>query len=373
MKKYIWAIAAVIMVAGTITFVACNKDNDNNHIVNPSYVSAKGGSTLNQLRNVMVAYYAACDSAYQADSTTFLSVCANNDTTNFLKVTGISAELLSAYRSLALQELEDFIKDNPNFKPDENPCTSCSYNALPRLGTLASATSGHMAALVPFKIGGNDRQRLANCISWCEIMTTPCGMTACISACMGEYVSINPYDLFGVGLKPYFVSLKQMIDNKDFSDYEDGLKKAQLLFYTIGETYPAITEDETQIMDMDYIGNILTTITSAKPIEILSVARDAEMMVIRNIQSSPERDLYLRIISEIKYVMEYSSSVLYTNIPYEDRLNNCIEYETDQIFNHSTWIKQAIWIAGIPESFLTLAAECALSAALYPDDPRMSF
>ena len=187
MKKYIWAIAAVIMVAGTISFVACNKDNDNNQIVNPSYVSAKGGSTLNQLRNVMVAYYAACDSAYQADSTTFLSVCANNDTTNFLKVTGISSEMMAAYRTLALQELEDFVKDNPSFKPDENPCTSCSYNALPRLGTLASATSGHMAALVPFKIGGNDRQRLANCISWCEIMTTPCGMTACISACMGEY------------------------------------------------------------------------------------------------------------------------------------------------------------------------------------------
>lgn len=192
MKKYIWAIAAVIMVAGTITFVVCNNDNNNNQIVNPSYVSAKGGSTLDQLRNVMVAYYTACDSAYQADSTTFLSACANNDTTNFLKVTGISSEMLSAYRSLALQELEDFIKDNPSFKPDENPCTSCSYNALPRLGALASATSGHMVALAPFKIGGNDRQRLANCISWCEMMTTPCGMTACLSACMGEY----KYDLF---------------------------------------------------------------------------------------------------------------------------------------------------------------------------------
>ena len=361
------------MVAGVITFVACNKDSESNQITNPSFPSAKGNSTLNHLRNVMVAYYAACDSAYQADSTTFLSVCANNDTTNFLKVTGISSEMMATYHTLALQELEDFVKDNPSFKPDENPCTSCSYNALPRLGTLASATSGHMAALVPFKIGGNDRQRLANCISWCEMMTTPCGMTACISACMGEYININPYDLFGVRLKSYFVSLKKMIDDKDFSDYEDGLNKAQLLLNTIGETYPAITDDEAKIIDMDYIGNIITVITSTKPIEILSVARDAEIMVMQNIQSSSERDLYLRIISEVKYVTEYSSSVLYTNIPYEDRLNNCIEYETDQIFNHSTWIKQAMWIAGIPESFLALAAECALAAALYPDDPRMSF
>lgn len=44
MKKYIWAIAAVIMIAGTITFVACNKDI-NNQIVNPSYVSAKNSLT----------------------------------------------------------------------------------------------------------------------------------------------------------------------------------------------------------------------------------------------------------------------------------------------------------------------------------------
>lgn len=195
MKKYIWAIAAGIMIAGVVTIVACSKDNETNQSVNPAFSSTKGGTTLNQLRNVMVAYYAACDSAFQADSTTFLSVCANNDTTNFLKVTGISSEMMAAYRTLALQELEDFVKDNPNFKPDENPCTSCSYNALPRLGTLASATSGHMAALVPFKIGGNDRQRLANCISWCEIMTTPCGMTACISACMGEYYQVN-YHIF---------------------------------------------------------------------------------------------------------------------------------------------------------------------------------
>ena len=209
-KFFAVAIIACIMVAGAITVISCSKDSETKQTIHPSYLSTKGGSTLNQLQNVMAAYFAACDSAYQADSATFLTVCANNDTINFLKVTGISAELLSTYRTLALQELEDFVKDNPTFKPDENPCTSCSYNALPRLAAIASATSGHMAALIPFKIGGNDRQRLANCISWCEIMTTPCGMSACLSACMGEYNfetygnilypmnTINPYDNAGI-------------------------------------------------------------------------------------------------------------------------------------------------------------------------------
>lgn len=195
MKKNILAIAAAIMMVGTITFVACNKDSDTNQIVNPSYVSAKGGSTLNQLRNVMVAYYAACDSAYQADSTTFLSICANNDTINFLKVTGISSELLSAYRSLALQEYVEFLKDNPDFKFDEKPCASCANSALPRFGILSSKTSGHLSALIPLKIENDNLTHLLNCIKKCEEITTSNRLAMCLSTCIAEKYDDNyvPY------------------------------------------------------------------------------------------------------------------------------------------------------------------------------------
>lgn len=50
MKKNILAIAAAIMMVGTITFVACNKDSDTNQIA-PQSVSLTGtiwGSVLNE-------------------------------------------------------------------------------------------------------------------------------------------------------------------------------------------------------------------------------------------------------------------------------------------------------------------------------------
>ena len=185
MKKNILAIAAAIMVAGTITFVACNKDSDMNQIVNPSYVSAKGGSTLNQLRNVMVAYYAACDSAYQADSTSFLLACANSDTTNFLKVTGMSFGLISAYQSLALIENEDYISNHPDLIKEVTQCSICQEHALPRLGNLASQTNGHLSALIPESSVDINRDQLNRIIYTCRC-SAPNIMVACISACMRD-------------------------------------------------------------------------------------------------------------------------------------------------------------------------------------------
>lgn len=185
MKKCIWAIAAVIMVAGTITFVACNKDNDTNHVVNPSYVSVKEDSILKQFRSVIVAYYAACDSAYRADSTTFLSICANNDTTNFYKVTGISSEMLRTYRAIMLQELEACLNNNPNFKPDEKDCLTCSDSALVKIGRIEHATKGQMANAITSN-DLIDLRSLWDTLAYCHQNSSTKRITSCISAVMGE-------------------------------------------------------------------------------------------------------------------------------------------------------------------------------------------
>jgi len=154
-------------------------------IVNPSYVSAKGGSTLNQLHNVMVAYYAACDSAYQADSTSFLSVCANNDTINFYKVTGISSEMLLAYRAIILQELEEYLHNNLNFKPDGNDCLICSDSALVKLGRIERATKGQMANSITIN-DLIDLRSLLDTLGYCHQNSSTKKITSCIGATMGE-------------------------------------------------------------------------------------------------------------------------------------------------------------------------------------------
>lgn len=40
--------------------------------------------------------------------------------------------------------------------------------------------------------------------------------------------------------------------------------------------------------------------------------------------------------------------------------------------NHISVIKQIGFIAGMPETFLALAAECAIMAVADPGDPRMN-
>lgn len=191
MKKYIWTIAASIMIAGVITIVACSKDNETEQSINPTFSSTKGGTTLNQLRNVMVAYYAACDSAYQADSTTFLYICDNNDTTSFLNITGISVEMIAAYRSYVLQELNMFLSDNPNFKPEYTPNNGSLISPLQYISSIESATSGHMAELVPSYISEDIQYLILNYTYNLQTMNSTFTMTACIAANIGEYYKLN--------------------------------------------------------------------------------------------------------------------------------------------------------------------------------------
>lgn len=227
MKKYIWVFAACIMIAGVITVVACSKDNDNNQNFQYSAYSAKGGSTLNQLRDVMVAYYAACDSAYQADSTVFLSVCANNDISGFLNMTNISNETIAAFSSLALKELDEYLKDNPDFKPDNILCSDFS---LPLLGKTISLTSGHLASIVSSNLGMNNRIYLENCI-YLYSMNKSNDVVIGLSAGIGEeyllYSIRRSLDsavcelnhLCNIAYQKDSLSLLQICDDNNISDF----------------------------------------------------------------------------------------------------------------------------------------------------------
>ena len=191
MKKYIWAIAAGIMIAGVVTIVACSKDNETSQSVNPTFSSAKGGTTINQLRNVMVAYYAACDSAYQADSITFLSICNNNDTAGFLSTTGISVEMIASYQSLILQELNAFLLDNPDFKSEYCPISGSVDTPLQYIGSIESSTSGHMADLIPNYISDDVRYLIVNYTYNIQTVTSPFILTACVTVNIGENYKLN--------------------------------------------------------------------------------------------------------------------------------------------------------------------------------------
>lgn len=184
-------MAALIMMAGIVTLVACNKEVGfiNAEDGQSSILATKGEmTTFSKLHSDMIEYYEACDNAFLKDSISFIKACEDNDTVMFLKLTGISDSLLNTICNLAKQEAEEFAVNNLNFKPLEEYCKECSKKALPRIGKIVTLTHGNTASLAKLPIEGNNRVYLEYCIRKCEMMTTPCEMSACISACMGEHL-----------------------------------------------------------------------------------------------------------------------------------------------------------------------------------------
>lgn len=195
MKKYIWSITACIMIVGAITIVACSKDNEHNHDSQYTAYSSKGSSTLNQLRNVLVAYYAACDSAYQADSTAFLAVCSNNDTASFLNITGISVEMVESFCSYVLQDLNSFLLVNSSFVPEHTPSNESFVFPLQNIGSIESTTSGHMADLIPSNIAEDVHRLILSNAYNIQTMESHFTMAACMAANIGDYYKLN-YSLY---------------------------------------------------------------------------------------------------------------------------------------------------------------------------------
>lgn len=168
-----------------------------------------------------------------------------------------------------------------------------------------------------------------------------------------------------------------MLNEHNYLDYEDALLKAHNMIDEMDFQHSQYTEEELAVIDMNYLYDHLRPIVSANSKEIMPVAKKSEWDVYTGNLSDKEKDIYLFVISEIKYICDGYADVMDmapndSGRSYDERLDSCIDYELDQIFNHSSVIKQIGFIAGLPETFLALAAECAIMAVADPGDPRMN-
>ena len=84
MKNIFFAVTALLLIAGTITIISCNKDNSPFQKTNTTSVAMKGDVKFDQLREIITEFYTACDNAFANDPDVFISVCESNDETSFL-------------------------------------------------------------------------------------------------------------------------------------------------------------------------------------------------------------------------------------------------------------------------------------------------
>ena len=194
--------------------------------------------------------------------------------------------------------------------------------------------------------------------------------------------SINPYDKHGYLIIDFFDKLSAYISSSDNLSYEQVRSYANTLLDSIYSYYPTLPAKRIESLDTSILLSIVRQILNSEEDNTLYAAQQAEMFVLESAMDLDSKDAFFQIISELKFCM-----IAYTTIEdltaeniasnhqnpnnYEQRVDNCIGYETSQIFDHGSWLKQAIFIAGLPGSFIEIAVECMAVAATNPDDPRM--
>lgn len=194
--------------------------------------------------------------------------------------------------------------------------------------------------------------------------------------------SVNPYDEHGYLIINLFNKLGTYISNSGDLSYEQVQLYASALLDSINPYYPTLSEKKIESLDTTILQSVVRQILSSEEDNIFDVAQQAELFVLESAMDLDAKDAFLQIISELKFcMMAYArtenqkpgntASNQHNPNTYEQRVDNCISYETSQIFEHGSWLKQAIFIAGLPESFITIAVECMTIAATNPDDPRM--
>ena len=195
MKKIGSAITTISMLAGILVAVACDKDREASTLsVNNSFCPYKVSTISNQLRNAMMAFYSACDRAYHNDSTAFLSICDNNDTADFIRVTGVSSQMLLDFQALVLQELENFCALNPTYTPGENNHKEYANSPLSTIGALSGATSGHLSDLYPSSLTEYDYYNMMDAILMYAEEDSPFVITTSICALLGAYFTETSQD-----------------------------------------------------------------------------------------------------------------------------------------------------------------------------------
>ncbi len=145
MKKTIWSFAAIALLGGAITLVACSKENDITKISNPSTPAAKSSSTLQNLNNRTVEFLQYIDAAYAQNATQFMNICSSGDIAAFSNFIQVPDTLENKMVELTNQAYQEFLQMNPGVEFAEGNYGPEGDNPLEHFAQVANTTNGNSA------------------------------------------------------------------------------------------------------------------------------------------------------------------------------------------------------------------------------------
>ncbi len=192
MKKILLSATGIILFSATVValIVSCNKEESivkdpNNHEYSSIALSSIDFSAYYQEAEAMSAkFWAACDIAYQNHPKEFMKACKENDFEAFQRITCIGPTFFEQFRNTLLKAQMDIEADHPGIIEclSESPCTSCSKEALTRIGHVVDTLQGNSATYTE-KMGNSDCWFVCSlsCMATMELYV-PC-VLACVKIC----------------------------------------------------------------------------------------------------------------------------------------------------------------------------------------------
>ena len=184
-KKFYLAIIATILIASVSFAISCGKENRQKTKVleqKESVLSTKSSTVWNSLKMALCEFNLACNNAYSNDSINFITICNNNDTTQFYVVTGLTHASVNNLYLLTQEAVNLFLSNNPTYEFNTEPCNQCMEEGLPWLGYALTLTHGHLPASIDdyhFPMDDTD------CWMYCGRTTSDyLQFDACVSSCL---------------------------------------------------------------------------------------------------------------------------------------------------------------------------------------------
>jgi hypothetical protein len=154
-KRILLSIAGIacLALATAVIVISCNKEDVKKDVAAP-FPDEFAGDTVDfsiyyqEVEQLAIKFWAACDQAYNADRTQFLAVCESGDFQEFQRVTQLDADFFGHLKQLLLDAQARVEADHPGItaRYAESPCTECSQDALMRIAKAEDRHAGAVSA-----------------------------------------------------------------------------------------------------------------------------------------------------------------------------------------------------------------------------------
>jgi hypothetical protein len=188
-KKTIIIAAIAVSVISLCTIVACSKEKGNTNTENNNLVTKYKPNDTKKLTGYINLFWQYCRNAYKNYPDSFLSICDNEEMSDFLSITQMPNTLIDS-----IYVVTNRLIDNPNGNPKPtSPYDTCStcHASLSEVGSMIVDMSRLVDSIALYDVDFDDDYPCTltpeeGCYYHCRITSSNAAFAACIFMCFAD-------------------------------------------------------------------------------------------------------------------------------------------------------------------------------------------